>query len=324
MIYVNIDSTDAVRCLAAEYYFATERILEDDVLMLWTTVPTVVVGRFQNIYEEVDMGYLKERGIRLVRRLSGGGTIYNDFGGYMFSFVGRGGDEIEFDRYMIPVVEAIRELGVPAERDGRNDIMAHGRKLSGNAQYKAAGRTVHHGTLMFSVDVCEMERATRLPEYKISSKGIRSVRDRVVNISEITDKISSAEEFSMFLREKLAGEAEYFLTDEDKARIDEIMVEKFEDVLADPAKSSPAFDFESSCSTPGGHLTLRLSVKRGVIQSAHLDGDYFSHTGTESLTDALVGCAFRGDDIKAAIKKSGINVMGADTEALAAELCRGI
>ena len=153
MIYVDTKSVDPYFNFGAEYYFAAEKDAGDAVLLLWSTSPTLMLGKYQNAWEEIDLAYAEEKGINLVRRLSGGGTIYTDGGGLQYSFIRRDGSrEISFDEYMEPVVSALNSLGIPAERGGRNDILLGSKKISGNAQFKLRGSTVHHGSLLFDTD----------------------------------------------------------------------------------------------------------------------------------------------------------------------------
>ena len=128
--------------------------------------------------------------------MSGGGTIYTDLGGWQFTFIDYGDtDEIHFQEYIAPVIDALRALGIPAEFNGRNDLVIEGRKFSGNAQYKLGGNTVHHGSLLYATDIAQMVAATTVDEYKILSKSIKSVRDRVTNISEHMQTPLSPEAF---------------------------------------------------------------------------------------------------------------------------------
>ena len=319
MIYIETGTVDACLNFATEYYFAAEKQLSDDVLMLWQTVPTLMLGKYQNPYEEIDLNYAAERGICLVRRLSGGGTIYTDPGGFQFSFIGSGSGEIEFERYITPVVEALRTMGIPAEADGRNDIIADGRKISGNAQYKAAGRTVHHGSLLFSTDIGEMERATALPGYKIRSKAIKSVRERVVNISELPeliDKRLTPGEFKSKLLSLLPVTGEYILSEDDKCRIAELAEEKFRSEST-VFGSTPNFTAEKECHTSGGTVILGFEVKRGIITDVSVRGDFFSAGGVEALRDALIGTVFQKDAVKSAVAASGFEAFGTTAAELA-------
>ena len=325
MIYVKYSSPDVSLNLAAEYYFATERTFDDDVFTLWQPRPTIVVGSFQNIHEEVDVAYATSRGIDIVRRLSGGGTVYQDSGSIQFAFIERREGDIDFVRYLTPICAVLRELGIDAEINGRNDITVDGKKVSGNSQYRAGGKTVHHGTLLFSVDIDEMARATTPPDYKVSSKGIKSVRSRVCNMCDHTDKVKTSEEFMEYLARRVGGEHVYVPTTDDLVRIEEIADERFRaERRVNLSAKSPRFDFEKVCTLPGGSVIFRLTVKSGVIESADILGDFFSNTGIEPLVRALVGCAFTADAVTNAVVGSGFTAMGIDVCRLAEMLTAGI
>ena len=119
-----------------------EKRLPDTVFLFWRTTPTLMVGKYQNILEEINKPYADAHGIHLVRRMSGGGTIYTDLGGWQFSFIQhREAGEIEFGQYIAPVIGALEEMGVRASFNGRNDLTIDGRKFSGNAQYRLGDRS---------------------------------------------------------------------------------------------------------------------------------------------------------------------------------------
>lgn len=317
MIYIDTGRESAARSLAAEYYFAAEKILDDDVFLFWQTKPTLVVGKYQNVYEEIDIKYVREHGINVIRRLSGGGTVYLDAGSFLYSYVGKGDGEISFERYLTPVCNALRSLGVPAECDGRNDITAYGRKISGNSQYKTGGRTVHHGTILFDGDIDVMERATRLPNYKITSKSIKSVRSRVVNIAELLPNPMSAREFADFMISSLAGDKIYVPDDADWSRISTLAEEMFPpQALA--AENKLPFDMEREITFEGaGSIIISVTVRNDVITSAHVRGDFFSVGGVGPLTDALCGVPFRREDVYSAIADSSFEALGISAQALA-------
>ena len=135
MIYIETGSTDVYYNFGLEYYFAAEKKLPEPVLLFWRTTPTLMVGKYQNILEEINKPYADAHKIRLVRRMSGGGTIYTDLGGWQFTFIEHSDQtQIDFSQYIGPVVDAVRELGADAGFNGRNDLLIGGRKFSGNAQ----------------------------------------------------------------------------------------------------------------------------------------------------------------------------------------------
>ena len=169
--------------LAMEEYVARE--VEDEAFFVWRVEPTVIFGRNQVLENEVNLEYCSEHGVDVVRRKSGGGCVYSDLGNIMVSYVSRRGDVSEvFDRYMTALTEALRALGVPAEKSGRNDIMLEGRKISGNAFHQLPDRSIVHGTLLYSTDLEALTEAIRPPVEKLRRHGVESVRQRVLNLSE--------------------------------------------------------------------------------------------------------------------------------------------
>lgn len=326
MIYVDTGSRDPFFNFGAEYYFAAERDLGDTVFLLWSTEPTLMVGKYQNTVEEIDLPYTRERGINVVRRLSGGGTIFTDPGGFQFSFIKPDGKrEIDFDGFMEPIVLALRKMGIPAERSGRNDILLAGRKFSGNAQFKLGGKTVHHGSLLFSTDLDEMVRATTPPDYKITSKSIKSVRDRVINISEYPGVSLTAEEFPRALiaaMEAVAGDfATFRLTDADRDRIAALGDEHFRSPGA--LRGAPKFDAEKTVRLPGGTVTVSFSVKNGVVTAASATGDFFAADGADALS-FLVGVPFEKDAISDKIKNSRLSLWCVPNDELAEAVTAGM
>ena len=169
--------------LAMEEFVARE--IEGEAFFVWRVEPTVIYGRNQVLENEVNLEYCREHGVDIVRRKSGGGCVYSDLGNIMVSYVSRRGDVSEvFDRYMTALTEALRALGVPAEKSGRNDILVEGRKVSGNAFHQLPDRSIVHGTLLYSTDLEALTEAIRPPVEKLQRHGVESVRQRVMNLSE--------------------------------------------------------------------------------------------------------------------------------------------
>ena len=169
--------------LAMEEFVARE--VEDEAFFVWRVEPTVIYGRNQVLENEVNLEYCIKHDVDIVRRKSGGGCVYSDPGNIMISYVSRRGDVSEvFDRYMTAFSEALRALGVPAEKSGRNDIMVEGRKISGNAFHQLPDRSIVHGTLLYSTDLEALTEAIKPPTEKLQRHGVESVRQRVMNLSE--------------------------------------------------------------------------------------------------------------------------------------------
>lgn len=310
MIYIETGAADICWNLAVEYYFTVEKdIGEDTIFLFWRTEPALIIGRYQNALEEIDLQYAREHGVKIVRRLSGGGTIYADKGNWMYTFITKGdADGICFRKYSQPIVDGVRSMGVDAGFNGRNDLVIGGRKFSGNAQYHLAGNTVHHGTLMFSCDVEQMVRCTTVDAQKILSKSIKSVRDRVTNVSEHLPEKMDAETFKERIVDYVMQgcRREYELTDEDRRRIHQIAKEKFDNWEA-VFGGTPKFSIERSARLSGGRMTFSLEVRKGRILSCSVSGDFFADVDSVAFDEALRGCLYRRNDVCEALEKAGLD-----------------
>lgn len=311
MIYIETPTNDVYRIFGTELFYATERDPGEDVFLLWHTVPTLVVGKFQNVREEINLSYAQKKGLKIVRRESGGGTMFIDLGSYQFSFIHRGeNEEIDFSRYVNPIIAALSSMGINAELTGRNDITIGGKKISGNSQYRKDGVTVHHGTLLFSGDIETMVRATTVDSYKITSKSIKSVRERVTNISEHfpAGGALTGDEFSEKIISFVLGEngKRYSPCDEELKRIEEIADERFrgEDNIFG---RDPKYNLETVSHLPGGKVSFKLDIKNNVIETAKIYGDFFASVDAEKIENALAGVKYKKEDIISSLEKSGLD-----------------
>lgn len=320
MIYIDTKSTDPFYNFACEVYFGSEKILDDDVFMVWHTTPYLIIGKFQNVLEEIDAEYAREHGIGIARRISGGGTCYLDEGGWQFSHIAqsKGNDlSIDFSDFVAPIVTFLRSLGLDASMTGRNDILLSGRKISGNSQFRLGSVTVHHGTLLFDENLENLVRSATPKEYKITSKAIASVRERVTNIREHLPTDMGLYEFRAALVRSVT-DRNYVITEEDDRRIREISDTRFRDPAFIYA-STPKFELEKEIHLPGGTFVIGLTVKDGIIAEAGVSGDFFSGSDMD-LAAALNGVMYTPDAVRDAL---GI-FDGALFAASAAELARGI
>ena len=293
----NVTEKPLVYYLAVEEYVA--RHLEDDVLFLWQTGPTVISGRNQVIEAEADLEYCKAHGIDVFRRKSGGGTVYSDKGNIMVSCIVSCQDvPYVFEKYLQTAALYLRSAGIDTSVSGRNDIIAGGRKVSGNAFYKAGRRGIIHGTMLFDTDFDMMEKALTPSYGKISSKGIRSVRQRVANISEFTD---------MSIGDFKAGLERFFCDGVIYPDGDfEENVEKTMQTYLDKDflwGHEPEHTVISEGRTEAGNIEVMCDVKGGKIRRVVFCGDFFplcEDPGAE-LTAVLSGVPFRREEIEAAI-----------------------
>lgn len=315
MIIVNNTSTDPAFNLAAEEYLCDKA--EDDIFMLWRNSPSVIIGRNQNTWAEVDTEYTKENGIQIVRRMTGGGAVFHDPGNVNFSFIIISDVRaLDFSRFTAPVISALKEMGVEAEADGRNDIVTPYGKISGNAQLvrqRKDGKQVqlHHGTLLFSADMSKLGGALRPSPDKLKSKGVASVRSRVCNIVELPGYTGPANvlEFADALGMRAAAEygAELSRIDpQDIGAIEKLAGEKYRSWEWNFGKS-PAFSQTKSVRCDAGTVTVMYDAKDGVISEIRIFGDFFGSDRLGDIEEALVGCRVDGDAVKIRLNEKNID-----------------
>ncbi|BAB04402.1 lipoate--protein ligase [Halalkalibacterium halodurans] len=308
MLFIdNQGITDPRINLAIEEYALKNLDINETYLLFYINEPSIIIGRNQNTIEEINTEYVESNGIHVVRRLSGGGAVYHDHGNLNFSFITKDDGESfsNFQKFTDPVIKALAKLGVTAELKGRNDIIASdGRKISGNAQFSTKGRMFSHGTLLFDSEIDHVVSALNVSKDKIESKGIKSIRSRVANISEfLTEKISIDQFRSLLLESIFDGQAniqEYKLTADDWAEIHELSKERYQNWDWNYGKS-PAFNLQHSHRFPVGNIDIRLEVKGGTIQQCKIFGDFFGTGDVRDLEDRLVGIRYERADIEQAL-----------------------
>lgn len=306
MIYIKNNSTDPFYNFALEYYLIHEKNLPDNqILIFWRTEPTLMIGRYQNTLEEINEKFVKENNIHVVRRITGGGTIYTDMGGWQFSFITKGkADQIDFQKYIEPIIDALQDMGVKAQFNSRNDLVIENKKFSGNAQCMQSGYTLHHGSLLFNTDLEKMVRCLTVDDYKIISKGIKSVKERVTNISDHLPKPVDTLKFKELMVKNIMknSDNEYTLTDEDIDRINKIAKEKFESWQWNYGKS-PKFNITKTSRFDGGKVEFKLDVNKGIIESCSMYGDFFGNIDITNLCDKLIGIEYNKESVKEALQK---------------------
>ncbi|KOO47859.1 lipoate--protein ligase [Viridibacillus arvi] len=277
-----------------EYALKTMDVEKDSFLLFYINQPSIIIGRNQNTVEEINTDYVEDNGIIVVRRLSGGGAVYHDLGNLNFSFLTKDdGDSFQnFKKFTQPVVDALQKMGINSELSGRNDILAEGRKISGNAQFSTKGRMFSHGTLLFDTEIDAVVSALKVKKEKIESKGIKSIRSRVANITEFMNEAMTVEEFRLEILKSIFGGEEniqyYELTDEDWANIYKLSEERYQQWDWNYGQS-PKFNVQRSQRFPSGSIDVRLEVKKGIMEEVHIFGDFFGVGDMADVEQALVG-----------------------------------
>lgn len=231
MLFVPHNNNDPRTNLALEEFLLRYAALDELLFLFYVNEPTVILGRNQNAFEEVDPDYLAANQIQLIRRLSGGGTVYHDPGNLNFSFISPERDDLHnFAKFTAPIVAVLAQLGIRAELRNRSSLFVGDEKISGNAQYASRGRVLSHGTLLFDSDLDKLNRAVQPKQMQIQSKAVQSVRANVVNIADLLPQPMTMAQFQQLILRHLFGETipTYALTSADWAKIAQIRAERYE------------------------------------------------------------------------------------------------
>ncbi len=320
MIKIETGSDSIFFNLAAEEYYTS--VLDEPFYMIWRTTPTLVSGRYQNIYSEVNLKYAEENKITVSRRKTGGGTVYADLGGVMYTkfYPHKKGTEISFAQCSDDIASAISALGVEnVSYSGRNDLLANGFKICGNARMETDRGLLHHGSILFDVDLSKMESALMTPDGKLNSKGVKSVRSRVKNISSLTkDKITYSEfKNCLWNAVKTTGEI--------NAQNDIASIKPLADFLASwdfIYGVNPAMDLTVQKRFSGGTVRVGVNVSHSVISDISFMGDFFYNGDISILTERLKGTKYDKAEILHVVECFGAfhNIL---PEELAELICGG-
>lgn len=309
MLFVdNRGITDARVNLALEEHVFRHKPADEDVLLFYVNARAIIIGRNQNTIEEIDADVVAAREVQVVRRVSGGGAVYHDLGNLNFSFMTPEvtGRFNRYDHFTRPVVEALRALGVPAELGGRNDILAGGRKISGNAQFATPTRMFSHGTLLLDSDLDAVTAALRPKPGKVESKGVKSIRSRVANIAEFLAAPLSVGALQDLILEQIFGTADRAriptvpLTDDDWAAVRALVDAKY-GAWAWNYGENPPSNVQRARRFPAGEIDVRLDVREGRIESARIFGDFMGRLDVAELEARLRGLRYERDAVAAAL-----------------------
>ncbi len=295
-------------CRDPYYNLAIEEVLflgrTEKYVILWQNDPTVVIGRNQNAYAEINLGFVRDNGIKVVRRLTGGGAVFHDSGNLNFSYISDGDSMPDMESFLTPVVQYLRSIGQNAVFSGRNDILINGFKVSGNATAVKNGRVLVHGTLMFDVDVGVLSKALTPPEYKLKNKGIESVRSRVANISDFLEPKITVDEFSDGLFDCFCGYGFVpdLLRDEDIAQAKELAAEKYLTREWNFGEN-PDCAFKSCGRIGNSFAEVAFDVCGGELSNVRITGDFFGCESISTLEQALNGTEYELKAVKEKLVK---------------------
>lgn len=313
-VYIKNNQTDPFFNLAAEEYLLAHAAGKTRFFLLWRNEPVVVVGRNQNTQAEVNLDEARLRGVKVVRRLTGGGAVYHDLGNLNYSIItDSDGVKFEFAPFSVPILETLSNWGVCARFTGRNDLVIVGkdgfeRKFSGGAQGKIGEKLLHHGTLLFSTDFSAMSAVLTPNSEKFRSHAVESVKSRVTNLADYLPKEITLDRF----QETLIGAYGSFFGDNFQTRplsqeeieaISELKREKYETWEWNIGKS-PEADFRTRKRFKWGEIGVEIRLCGGKIAQCRFTGDFFASEPVEPFAESLQNLAFEPETIQRSVGNS--------------------
>lgn len=302
MIIIDSPSNNAYFNIALEEYLLYKYPTET-LFLLYINAPSIIVGKFQNTLAEINIDYVTEQNIKVVRRMSGGGTVYHDLGNLNFSFhtLLGGFDFMDFSRFTEPVLEVLHKFNIPAKLEGRNDLLVDGKKFSGNAKLARNGKMIQHGTILFDSNMDVLSDALKINPLKYKDKAVKSNRSRVINLKEyVADTVTVADLKQTLIEEMMAknvGATRYTLTNEDLLGVEELVQTKYQ-TWDWNFGFSPKYSFQNAIKIPAGFIEIHLDVVRGgQIEAAKIFGDFFASHPIEELEQQLIGLNHNETDI---------------------------
>jgi len=291
MLYFISSSHQPAFNLATEEYLLKN--YEEDFFFLYSNCPALIVGKHQNTLAEINLEKTEEENIPVVRRLSGGGTVFHDEGNLNYCFIKKGekGKLVDFQKYSQPIIDTLQKLSVDAKFEGKSDLTIDGKKFSGNASHVFKSKIMQHGTMLFSSDLKRLNQLLKVNPLKFKDRGIRSIRSHVTNISDYLSSPLSLDAFSKLIIEELRSnfpDAKAFeLNNSDKEKIEVLMTEKYNNWEWNYGYS-PNYSFEKLSNFPGGNiLEVKLKIEKGLIQKVELDGNCIQFDQIKSFENLL-------------------------------------
>ena len=307
MLIIDSPSTNAYFNIASEEYLLG-RFPTEDIFLLYVNAPSIIVGKFQNTLAEINLDYVQEKEIKVVRRMSGGGAVYHDLGNLNFSFHTLLADHDfgDFSQFTQPVLALLNHLGVPAVLEGRNDLLVDGKKFSGNAKLAKNGKMIQHGTILLNSEMEVLGDALKANPLKFIDKATKSNRARVTNLIHYLPEGTTTEQLKNLLTDEIIrnnpGAQRYELTTDDIAGIEKLMQEKYE-TWDWNFGFSPNYSFQKAIKVPAGFIEVHLDVVKGMIEKAKVFGDFCASQPIVEFEAELIGQKHEVESLKTLFSK---------------------
>ncbi|WP_343556576.1 lipoate--protein ligase [Sphingobacterium sp.] len=293
MLIIDSPSDNAYFNIASEEYLLG-KYPKEDIFLLYINAPSIIIGKFQNTLAEINLDYVNENNIKVVRRMSGGGAVYHDAGNLNFSFHTLLGnhDFMDFSTFTQPVVSLLNKLDIPARLEGRNDLLVDGKKFSGNAKLAKNGKMIQHGTILIDSQMQVLSDALKVNPLKFVDKAVKSNRARVTNLIGYLPSGFTTVHFKELLMEEMRlenPEAKIStFSPVDIENIEKLIKEKYE-TWDWNFGFSPNYNFKKAIKIPAGFIELHLDVHKGYIERAKIFGDFFASKSIHEIESLLVG-----------------------------------
>lgn len=320
MRYLLNNSTNPYFNMAFDEYALKHIHSDEDFFYLWRNEPSVIVGKNQNTVEEINQTFIDNNHIKVARRVSGGGAVYHDLGNLNFTFIVNVSDlgKVDFRKFVQPVIDALKDMGVQAQASSRNDILINDLKISGNAQRLANKKLMHHGTLLYDVNMDNLVQALHVDQNKYMSTGVKSVRSSVTNIKDhLPDNIDMDDFWNslhFFLSNK-GIDKEIILNEKEIAMIEFEALNRFSTWDWIYGKS-PEFNVVNKKRFQGGSLEMKANVKYGQIESIRFMGDCLRLMDVSVIESRLKNMRFHREDIGHVLSEDDVKgLLGETTKA---------
>jgi lipoate-protein ligase A len=311
MFVISTETHDPFFNLAVEDYLLHNR--NDDFLILYVNDPCVIIGKHQVVQREVDVKFIEEMRIPVIRRISGGGTVYHDRGNLNFAFIKQSleGKQIDFRFYTLPVIEFLASLGIDALFEGKNDLRIDGLKISGNAEHIYKERVLHHGTLLFDASLDDLGKSLKAESDSYSTHGVKSNRTSVTNLKMRLQEIETTDAFrdSMlnFFMHKKSGIQKYTISELEKSEIENLAENKYRTWEWNYGYG-PKYSFRNWFESNGRSYLVRLMVKDGIIWECEIE----CNDELKLAAKKLIGCRHMYQDLLNKFHSEAIPVSDAE------------
>ncbi|RLD82835.1 MAG: lipoate--protein ligase family protein [Bacteroidetes bacterium] len=298
--------------LATEEYLLKNT--EHDIFMLYSNTPSIIIGKHQNALSEINLDYVEKNQLKVVRRLSGGGTVYHDSGNVNYSWImhGEQGKIIDFKKYTDDISVYLQSLAVHATRNKNNDLLIDGKKISGNAEHIFKNKLIHHGTLLFSTELDKLTNAIKVDLNRFKDKSVQSKRSRVTNISYYLKKDISIQKFCQgllnFIIAKYDNAIKYQLSKEQLGFIKQLSTEKYNSWDWNFGYS-PKYLFKKELQVQNNTVSISLYIKKGKILDIEFVGNFFNDEEISIFKKNIIGIKHRKADIQKIVQMESFKVI---------------